>query len=182
MEIWRTVDGTEGKLEVSNLGRVRSNLRDGRILKTQKDAKGYHRLSVTINRKKRTYKLHRVVAMAFIPNPDNLPQVNHKDGDKSNNCADNLEWVSNADNARHAIENGLWNSVYAGAQKSNERRKKAITATHLESGLQIRFESVADAERYVGSRHITDVLKGKRAQAKGFSFAYEKGGDACGHY
>jgi hypothetical protein len=60
------------------------------ILKTQKDKKGYERASITINRVKHTYKLHRVVAMTFIPNPDKLPQVNHIDGDKRNNAPENL--------------------------------------------------------------------------------------------
>ena len=87
MEIWKPITGTKGFIEVSNEGRVRSLLRGSpRVLKTQTDNKGYHRLRVTIEREKMSYKVHREVAKAFIPNPDNLPQVNHKDGDKNNNA------------------------------------------------------------------------------------------------
>ena len=176
MEHWKVVEGTQGALEVSDLGRVKSNLRDGRILKTQPDKKGYHRLRMTINRKKYSFKLHRLVAQAFIPNPENKPQVNHIDGDKNNNAVSNLEWVSNKENAHHAISNGLWSSVLEGSRKENDSRKKPIVA--IKDGVVTEFSSVADAERALGSRHITDVLKGKRQQAKGYRFAYKEGGDA----
>lgn len=179
MEHWKVVEGTYGALEVSDLGRVKSNLRDGRILKTSLDRKGYHRLRMTIKRQKYCFKVHRLVAMAFIPNPDNKPQVNHIDGNKDNNAASNLEWVSNAENAHHAISNGLWENVYKASLKENESRKKPIIA--FKDGQAIEFDSIADAERAIGSRHITDVLKGKRMQAKGYTFAYKEGGDADVH-
>lgn len=178
MEEWRVVAGTSEMIEVSNLGRVRSLMRGGipYILKTQKDEKGYHRLRVTINRKKMSFKLHRIVAGAFIENPDNLPQVNHIDGNKDNNSADNLEWISNRDNARHAIANGLWDSVIDGSRRENERRMKGIIATRGDEILE--FESVSEAERFFGSRHIVDVLKGRRQSCKGYHFSYKEGGDA----
>ena len=179
MERWKVVEGTYGALEVSDLGRVKSNLRDGRILKTQKDSKGYHRLRMTIKRERYSFKLHRLVAQAFVPNPDNKAQVNHIDGNKDNNAASNLEWVSNIENAHHAIRNGLWDNVFESSRKENENRKRAITA--CKDGQIIEFESIADAERAIGSRHITDVLKGKRKQAKGYTFAYKEGGDADVH-
>ena len=173
MEIWKPIVGTKGFIEVSNEGRVRSLLRgDPWVLKTQVDKKGYHRIRVTIEREKITYKVHREVAKAFIPNPNDLPQVNHKDGNKSNNTVDNLEWVSNRDNAHHAIENGLWDSVFEGSSRENESRKRPVIG-HF-AGLDRRFESVSEAERFVGSRHITDVLKGKRIHVKGWTFQYEE--------
>lgn len=177
MEIWKTVEGTDGKLEVSSMGRVKSNMRDGRILKTQIDKKGYHRLSVTINGVKHSYKLHRMVASAFLPNPDMLPQVNHIDGNKDNNAVDNLEWISGADNAKHAIEHGLWTNVFRASRETNEKRKRKVIAINISSGERKLFNSVGDAERFVGSRHISDVLKGKRQQAKGYRFEYAEGGD-----
>lgn len=175
MEIWRTVDGTDGKIEVSNYGRVKSLLRgEPYLLKTQHDTKGYHRLRVTINRKKIGFKLHRIVAMAFIPNPNNLPQVNHIDGNKDNNAANNLEWCSNKYNANHAINNGLWDSVSEGAKRANELKKRKVVGISPD-GKKIRFDSVADAERFIGSRHICDVLNGKRSHAKHWSFSYMEG-------
>lgn len=179
MEHWKVVEGTNGALEVSDLGRVKSNLRDGRILKTQKDNKGYHRLRMTIKRERYAFKVHRLVAQAFIPNPDNKPQVNHIDGNKDNNAASNLEWVSNVENAHHAISNGLWENVYKASLKENESRKRPILA--FKDGKTFEFDSISDAERTIGSRHITDALKGKRQQAKGYTFAYKEGGDVHVH-
>ena len=177
MEIWKPIVGTKGFIEVSNEGRVRSLLRgEPRVLKTQIDNKGYHRIRVTIEREKMSYKIHREVAKAFIPNPDNLPQVNHKDGNKSNNAVDNLEWITNIGNAHHAIENGLWANVIEGSRKENESRKRPVIGYFTGEAISLsrRFESVSEAERFVGSRHITDVLKGKRSRVKGWTFRYEE--------
>ena len=109
MEIWKTVPNTDGKIEVSNKGRVRSFLRGKPfVLKAQEDECGYKRVRLTINRVKKTLKVHREVAKAFIPNQHNLPQVNHIDGDKNNNAVENLEWVTNQENALHAINDFLY--------------------------------------------------------------------------
>lgn len=171
MEKWADVEGTKGMIQVSSEGRVRSLLRGTPyILKTQPDTKGYRRLSVTIERKKLSFKLHRLVAQAFIPNTCNLPQVNHIDGNKDNNSVSNLEWISNYDNAQHAIKNGLWD-MCENIQKFNVAKRKPIIA--YKNAEEMRFVSISDAERYFNSRHITDVLKGKRQTVKGWSFEYE---------
>lgn len=177
MEQWKPIEGTNEKIEVSNYGRVRSLLRGyPKILRTQPDKKGYLRVRTSIAGQKKSYKIHREVAKAFLPNPNNLPQVNHKDGKKNNNTVSNLEWVTNAENARHAIQSGLWDRVIEGALKENERRKKPITGyrqndTKTET---ISFACISDAERYFDSRHICDVLKGKRKHVKGWGFRYEE--------
>ena len=203
MEEWRVVPGTDNKIEVSSLGRVRSLMRgEPYILKTQKDKKGYHRLRVTINRQKMSFKVHRLVASAFIDNHNNLPQVNHIDGNKDNNRADNLEWVTNQQNIIHyfAMANGEHVSVkdityvpkrmtvdgkkyYTKGEriqnlplsKSNIERMKAVVAT--KNGERMDFRSIREAEKYFNSRHICAVLKGKRSHVKGWSFAYKEGGD-----
>lgn len=177
MEIWRPIEATKGLIEVSNQGNVRSLLKGNpRVLKTQADAKGYIRFTVVIEREYMTLKVHREVAKAFIPNPNNLPQVNHIDGNKANNCVDNLEWMSNVDNAHHAIKNGLWDSVIEGARKENEKRKKPIIAYKIDGCYPCTryYESVAQAERDFNSRHISNVLKGKRKQVKGWTFEYAR--------
>lgn len=110
MEEWRDIPGYEGIYQVSNLGRVRSldrkvhhwkggfSLIKGRILTPNKqNTKGYYR--VKLDNKYRA--VHRLVAMAFIPNPDNLPQVNHKDENKLNNNVNNLEWCDNKYNTNY---------------------------------------------------------------------------------
>lgn len=175
MELWKSIEGTNGLIAVSSEGRVLSLLSGKpRILKTTVDSKGYHRIRVTIERDKKSFKLHREVAKAFIPNINNLPQVNHKDGNKNNNSVSNLEWVTNRENALHAIKNGLWDSVIAGARKENESRRKAVIgyySTENSAGSRY-FKSISEAERIIGSRHIVDVLKGRRTHVKGWTFRY----------
>lgn len=100
-EIWRDIDGFEGKYQVSTWGNVRGK---GGILSPYRNEKGYMKVGLLDDsgrvQKKR---VHRLVAVAFIPNPYNLPQVNHKDGNVANNSITNLEWVTNEQNARHAM-------------------------------------------------------------------------------
>lgn len=179
MEIWKPIVGTKGFIEVSNEGRVRSHLRgEPRILKTQQDNKGYHRVRVTIEQVKASYRIHREVAKAFIPNPNDLPQVNHIDGNKNNNAISNLEWVTNQQNAHHAISMGLWDSVFEGAKNYCNSKKKPIIATRINGEPETKyFESINAAEKAIGSRHICDVLKNKRRQVKGWTFQYARGGD-----
>jgi hypothetical protein len=105
MEKWKDIDGYEGKYQISNYARAR-NIQTGNILKTVKGKTGYKVLSV-YNGKHKTFKLHRLIALAFIPNPDNKPCINHKDGDKLNNSIENLEWVTHSENNKHAFDNGL---------------------------------------------------------------------------
>lgn len=200
MENWKAIPGTNGKIEVSDMGRVRSLLRgEPYILKATADKKGYLRLRVTINREKFSYKVHREVAKAFILNPNNLPQVNHIDGNKANNAVSNLEWCTNKENAHHALRTGLWTqfkgvdiehldankpkrnyhhgkvSTNNGAGRYNPNPPKPIIGHH--DGENKCFDSIADAERYLDSRHIIDVLKGRRSHVKGWTFMYQKGGE-----
>jgi predicted DNA-binding protein YlxM (UPF0122 family) len=120
-EIWKSLKGIVeygDYYEVSNLGRVRSvdrrvNSRNGKrlvkgqILKQQVDKYGYMRVYCYLNGKGRNYQVHRLVALSFIPNLENKPQVNHKDGNKQNNHIDNLEWSTNKENMKHAFSIGL---------------------------------------------------------------------------
>lgn len=119
IEKWKPVKGYEGLYEVSSLGRIKSlskRVDSGKchrtypekILKPGKNRDGYLIVILSdTNHIHHTHKLHRLVAGAFINNPDNLPQVNHKDGNKANNSVDNLEWVSASDNLKHAYKNGF---------------------------------------------------------------------------
>ena len=109
MEEWKTVeiDGVTYKdYEVSTKGRVRNinyrNTGTVRVLKPQLDTKSYYYIDVWKDGKKRTFRVHRLVATMFIPNPHNLPQVDHIDRDRTNNCVENLRWVSRQQNMNNA--------------------------------------------------------------------------------
>ena len=117
IEIWKLIQGYEGLYEVSNIGRVKSfqknnsnkSKTDFTIINPFIQKKGYFRISLSKNSCRKKYLIHRLVAQAFIPNPNNLPQVNHKNNDKSNNKIENLEWMTNLDNTKHAWKNGFKN-------------------------------------------------------------------------
>lgn len=100
IEEFRDIPGYEGLYEVSNLGRVRRN---GKILKPSKNKKGYFQVSLCKNGTKKNARIHRLVAQSFISNPQNLPQINHKDEDKTNNAVENLEWCDSKYNNNYSL-------------------------------------------------------------------------------
>ena len=123
MEIWKEIKGYEGYYLISNMGRVKSQSRkiynDGikgenkfyiseeKIINGRIDPKGYLRVALCKDNKQKDYSIHRLVAIAFIPNPNNKPCVNHKDGNKQNNNVENLEWCTYSENLKHAYKMGL---------------------------------------------------------------------------
>ena len=133
IEEWRSIEGYEGLYEVSNTGRVRSvdryvkvgyggyRLHKGKILKLELCNCGYYSVEITYKYKRNHFYVHRLVAEAFIPNPDNLAQVNHKDEDKTNNNVENLEWCNRKYNMNYGtraerrkktnIQKGLWTGL-----------------------------------------------------------------------
>lgn len=163
-EVWKECPSLEG-YEVSNFGKVR-NAKTGHILKTN-----YQRTSryetVTVGTKKIHCDIHRLVAAAFIDNPEHKTQVNHIDGDKSNNRADNLEWCTGSENMKHAFCNGLLNNC------SKRKIQVDIIGTNITTGDSMRFECVNEASSWIGSVHVKDVLDGMRKSTKGWTFAYE---------
>lgn len=142
IEIWKDIEGYEGLYEVSSYGRVRSlqRTRKGsygsirivyeKILNHKIDKDGYHTVSLSKEGKMKYIRVHRLVAQAFIPNPDNLPQVNHRDEDKSNNCVENLEWCDAKYNSNYGtakermlntkLNNGIIKNVFPKGLKSSD--------------------------------------------------------------
>ena len=106
-EVWKEIEGTNGMYQVSNLGNVKSftRIKKGGLLKFGHFSNGYLFAHIRINGKRRSYLVHRLVASAFLPNPQNLPQVNHKDENKTNNRVDNLEWCTHLYNQNYGTKN-----------------------------------------------------------------------------
>lgn len=145
-EEWREVVGFEGYY-VSNLGNVKGLY--GRVLKPQLNiVTGYYHVNVRKDKKPRTSAIHRMVAEAFLPKLEGKPQVNHKDGDKTNNNLANLEWVSASENRKHAYDKGLIKNIQerslkAGIGSRNNLGKKVIL-THKD-GTVLEFGSIRQA-------------------------------------
>lgn len=187
-EIWKPIDGTGGMYEVSNTGKVRSlnYLGHGKTqeLSLTTDKKGYIRVSLYKKTgKRKSERIHRLVAKAFLENPDKKPEVNHIDGDKKNNAVWNLEWATPSENTRHAYKNGLKEKTRAwcremGRKHGGKSRESAMTpviATNISSGETIRFSSQHEAAEKTGAcqANIYKVLVGERHSAAGFYFSYE---------
>lgn len=113
-EEWKTITGYPDYL-ISNQGRVKS-LRNDKILKTPPSHYGYPRCNIFKDRIRNTILVHRYVAKEFIPNPDNKPEVNHKNGIKLDSRVDNLEWCTPKENMRHSVDNGLNGKIYYGEE------------------------------------------------------------------
>lgn len=174
-EIWKPVIGYEAEYEVSNSGKVRSldtiqrrsngrticNFKiKGKILKPYKTGRNGGYLTVSIHGK--NHKVHRLVAEAFIPNPDNLPQVNHIDGNKNNNTIENLEWVTNLENMRHAFETGLHlvgENVY-----NSKLTAEQVKAIREEYTPKTRGKGAKSLAKKYGVSDITirNIIKGRK--------------------
>lgn len=182
-DVWKDIPGFEGRYQVSNAGQVRSVPRDvnnhtgvihlkGKILKQRPDFKGYMRIDLNDNFGRHKYLgVHRLVAMAFIPNPENKPQINHIDGIKNHNFVENLEWVTNQENHDHAVLNGLYPSQHQlrekrRNEKENKETSKGMPGKKPKTVLQIdpiskeiigKYQSIADAARAVGCKSPSNI-------------------------
>lgn len=120
VEEWRDIEGYEGLYMISNLGRVKSlvgwngskYIDRVKILKPSMTTTGYWKIELSKDKKKKSKKIHRLIAKAFIPNTNNKPQINHIDGNPLNNNIDNLEWTTQKENVDHAIKVGLKKVLY----------------------------------------------------------------------
>lgn len=103
IEKWKRIDGYENLYEVSNLGRIKS-LYSNKILKPVIESSGYNQVTLVKNKQKKKYYIHRLVCLHFLENPHNFKEINHIDGNKSNNCIINLEWCNRQYNVNHSVK------------------------------------------------------------------------------
>ena len=179
-EIWKDIQDYEGLYQVSNLGNVRTLSFRGsgltRPMKASPTNCGYYKVQLHKNGKGKMLYVHRLVALAFIPNPYNKKQINHIDGNKANNHVSNLEWASASDNQLHSIAHGLRQpSPMTGRTGRKNPNSKPIYQCDLDGKVIARWDSISDACRFFGkgTSHISQCLTGKTKTAYGFKWEYE---------
>ena len=160
MEKFILINGLDN-FAVSNHGNIK-NVKTGRLLTPQLNKRGYLAYTFYQRGVKKNLRIHRLVGLYFVPNPDNKPYINHKDGDKTNNHAENLEWCTAKENDVHARKNKL------------KDQEKPILAQEISTGDTFSFKSVTEAGAILGinTGTIRKVLKGRRNQTHGYSFSY----------
>ena len=151
----KDIKGYEGLYAITSCGKVWSYRRQ-KFLKTQVNRCGYEYVILQSNNKQKTVTVHRLVAEAYIPNPENKPQVNHKDENKQNNCVNNLEWMTAKENMNYGTR--------------TQRTRKKVYCVELDRV----FDGVRVAARELGiaHNHISYCCNGKQKSAKGYHFRY----------
>ena len=185
-EEWRDVVGYEGVYQVSNIGNVRSmarvmvykngqeNTHKGRVLRSRQMTTGYPAVSLSTPTSGIKLKsIHRLLAMAFIENKDNKRCVNHKDGDKLNNCIENLEWCTYSENNQHAYDVLGKKPTWLGVRGIDHPLSKPIQQL-LGDVVIKQFDSARDAAEELGIQYknISAVCRGKRNMCGGFGWRF----------
>lgn len=176
-EEWKTAvyDGIiyEGLYKVSNLGRILSlNYRrtgKAEVMNPNEDTDGYLRVKLSKNGENKTCYVHRLIAQTFIPNPENKPEVNHIDEDKTNNKVDNLEWKWHKDNINHGTHNER-----SAKARTNGKLSKRVLQLSLSGELICEWESTQECGRNGFCQGaVSECCQGKRKSHKGFRFMYK---------
>ena len=165
-EIWKEIKDYEGLYQISNTGKIMN--KKGKILKLSIDIYGYVKIQLCKNGKHKWFQVHRLVAQAFISNPNNYPCVNHKNEIKDDNRVENLEWCT-----------VKYNNIYNGRQKRIAAKRKKITLQIDPNTNEIikEWPSIAEAEKQLGVSfgHISMCCNGKRKTCGGFKWEFKKG-------
>lgn len=188
-EIWKPIPGYEGLYEVSSTGRVKSLTRNingrtytGRMLKLVADRNGYIRVKICRKRIIERLLVHRIVAIAFLPNPENKPIVDHIDGNPQNNNAKNLRWATQKENQNNPVSLCRFRQAKAGKfipdwirQKGNASARKAIVMLDNNGNELATFASLTQAQKKtkIAASSISAVCKNKRPSAGGYKWKYK---------
>lgn len=179
IEEWKDIEGYSN-YQVSNFGRVKS-LKFGKekILKLCKNKKGYLNVGLLKNGIRKTFTVHKLVALAFISNPNNLPQVNHKNEIKTDNRIENLEWVSPKENVNYGTRNERASEARKGLHRTEETKQKMSKPIiqYTKEGVFIRYwgsAKSASTELKISNGSITKCCKGKLKTCGGFIWKYKE--------
>lgn len=177
-EIWKDIKDYEGLYQVSNLGRVKSLVKKARlheyILKVSFDRHGYEHIHLSKNGISKSLLVHRVVAQAFIPNFDNLPEINHKDENKSNNTVNNLEWCTHQYNSSYGTRTSRI------IPKTIDKTRKPVEQyDDMDNLIKVWYSmNTAARELNIPQQNISKCCLGQRKHAGGFKWKYHmKEGD-----
>ena len=188
IEIWKPVVGYEGVYEISSFGRIRSldritsyisrtqegkeytttHSHKGKLMKQHNNHFGYKVIALCIDGKYRTYMVHRLVAEAFIPNPNNYPVVNHKDENKQNNCVENLEWCTQQYNINYG--SGNIRRIDTRNQNKSYHYQREVGQYTLDGVLIKKYPSASDTGYCRES--IRDCCNGRQKTAYGYKWGY----------
>lgn len=165
-ETWKDIKGYEGLYQVSNCGNVFGKRKE---IKQFKDKGGYLKVTLTDGNKLKSFGVHRLVAQAFIPNPDNLPQVNHKDENKENNCVDNLEWCTAKYNSNYGTRNRRKSQSMI-----NGKKAKTVYQYSIDGQFIREWPSLSEIQRQLGffESNICKCTLGQRKTAYGYIWKY----------
>lgn len=169
--LWKWISGYEGLYMISSEGDVldvAGKRKRGETLSASIGKCGYSTVHLCKNGRSRTHNVHSLVATAFIPNPEGLREVDHINGDKSDNRIVNLEWVSSKENKRRAKSSGLWSPTWLG-KKANNRKAVVMDGATL-------FDSITEASEALGITVslISTVANGHRPHTHGHTFEFVK--------
>ena len=178
VEIWKDIKGYEGSYMVSNNGNVKSIDRINycgyhykeHILKQVVDRNGYCRVYLTKRAKTKCKLVHILVAQSFIPNPNNLPEINHKDENKANNCVDNLEWCTHQYNSNYGTRTSRI------IPKTIDKTRTPVDQYDLNDNMIKEWYSMSEAARQLNivQQNISKCCHGKRNIAGGFKWKFHK--------
>jgi hypothetical protein len=145
LEIFKDIKGLSGKYQVSNKGRIKSFYvsNKGRIMKPEHRSKRYLCIGLRLDLVKKNYVIHRLVANAFIDNPENKPQINHKDGVKTNNHIENLEWCTKSENMKHSYATGLQVPLRGANNPRSLLNQKQVNIIKAMKGMEIKQKEIA---------------------------------------